>query len=53
MAVFDNKANVDHFAKSVPLEQVAANDYNLSVSSYIEAKVRYCPAQCRAEIHCR
>jgi type I restriction enzyme M protein len=38
MAVFDSKANVDHFAKSVPLEQVAANDYNLSVSSYIEAR---------------
>ncbi len=38
MAVFDSKANVDHFAKSVPLEQVAANDYNLSVSSYVEAK---------------
>ena len=38
MAVFDSKENVEHFAKSVPLEQVAANDYNLSVSSYVEAK---------------
>ena len=38
MAVFDSKANVEHFAKSVPFEQVAANDYNLSVSSYVEAK---------------
>ncbi|MFG0611632.1 type I restriction-modification system subunit M [Delftia sp. WSY_14] len=38
MAVFDSKANVEHFAKSVPLEQVAANDYNLSVSNYIEAR---------------
>lgn len=38
MAVFDSKANVDHFAKSVPMEQVAANEYNLSVSSYVEAK---------------
>ena len=38
MAVFDSKANVEHFARSVPLEQVAANDYNLSVSSYVEAK---------------
>jgi len=38
MEVFDSKANVDHFAKSVPFEQVAANDYNLSVSSYVEAK---------------
>jgi len=38
MAVFDSKANVDHFARSVPLEEVAANGYNLSVSSYVEAK---------------
>ncbi|MDO7466440.1 type I restriction-modification system subunit M [Acinetobacter baumannii] len=38
LQVFDRKNNVDHFAKSVPFEQVKANDYNLSVSSYIEAK---------------
>lgn len=38
MQVFDSKANVDHFAQSVPFETVAANDYNLSVSSYVEAK---------------
>ncbi|MCL6264479.1 type I restriction-modification system subunit M [Craterilacuibacter sp. RT1T] len=38
MAVFDSKANVDHFARSIPFEQVAANDYNLSVSSYVEAE---------------
>jgi type I restriction enzyme M protein len=38
MAVFDSKANVDHFAQSITFEKVAANDYNLSVSSYIEAK---------------
>jgi type I restriction enzyme M protein len=38
MAVFDSKANLAHFAQSVPLEQVAANGYNLSVSSYIEAR---------------
>jgi len=38
MAVFDSKVNVDHFAQSVPFEKVAANDYNLSVSSYIDAK---------------
>lgn len=38
MAVFDSKANVDHFAQSVPLDKVAANGYNLSVSSYVEAK---------------
>ncbi|WP_133137173.1 type I restriction-modification system subunit M [Legionella rowbothamii] len=38
MQVFDSKENVVHMAKSVPFEQVAANDYNLSVSSYVEAK---------------
>ncbi|ELB2790821.1 type I restriction-modification system subunit M [Aeromonas hydrophila] len=38
MEVFESKANVDHFAKSVPFERIVANDYNLSVSSYVEAK---------------
>lgn len=38
MAVFDSKANVDHFARSVSHERIAANDYKLTVSSYVEAK---------------
>jgi type I restriction enzyme M protein len=38
MQVFDSKENVEHFAQSIPFEKVAANDYNLSVSSYVEAK---------------
>lgn len=38
MQVFDSKANLDHFAQSVPLEAIQSNDYNLSVSSYVEAK---------------
>ncbi|WVN41197.1 type I restriction-modification system subunit M [beta proteobacterium MWH-UniP1] len=38
MAAFGSKANIEHFAQSVPFEKVAANDYNLSVSSYVEAK---------------
>ncbi|MEZ2720902.1 type I restriction-modification system subunit M [Paenalcaligenes hominis] len=38
MAVFDSKENIDHFAQSVPVESIAANDYNLSVSSYVEAE---------------
>ena len=38
VAVFDSKANMDHFAQSVPFEKVAGNDYNLSVSSYVEAE---------------
>ena len=38
MQAFDSKADVVHFAKSVSFEAIAANDYNLSVSSYVEAK---------------
>ena len=38
MQVFDSKANLDHFAQSVPLEVIQSNDYNLSVNSYVEAK---------------
>ncbi len=38
MQAFDSKANIEHFAKSVPFDDIAANDYNLSVSSYVEAK---------------
>ena len=37
MAMFDSKDNIDHFARSVPYEEIA-NDYNLSVSTYVEAK---------------
>ncbi|TDP39174.1 type I restriction enzyme M protein [Idiomarina aquatica] len=36
--VFETKEDAEHFAKSVPYEQVAENDYNLSVSSYVELK---------------
>lgn len=35
---FDSKENVDHFARNVPYDTIAANDYNLSVSSYVEAE---------------
>ena len=38
LQAFDSKASIDHFARSVPHEEVAANDYNLSVSSYVAAK---------------
>ena len=38
MQVFDSKVNVDHLAKSVPFDRIVANDYNLSASSYVEAK---------------
>ena len=38
MELFDRKADVEYVAKSVDCDQIAANDYNLSVSSYVEAK---------------
>lgn len=38
MEVFDSKADVDHFAKSIDSDAIAKNDYNLSVSSYVEAE---------------
>jgi len=38
MRAFDRKENIEHFARSVPFEEIAANDYNLSVTSYVEAK---------------
>lgn len=38
MKIFDRKENIDHVASSVDYEKVAENDYNLSVSSYVEAK---------------
>ena len=38
MRVFANKMDIDYLATSVPFEKVAANGYNLSVSSYVEAK---------------
>ncbi|GAB3572155.1 type I restriction-modification system subunit M [Spirosoma luteolum] len=38
MALFASKADTDHVAVSVENETIAANDYNLSVSSYVEAR---------------
>lgn len=36
--MFDSKENKAHVAETVPYERIVANDYNLSVSSYVEAK---------------
>ena len=36
--IFDRKEDVDHVAKSVDNKFIAEKDYNLSVSSYVEAK---------------
>ncbi|MCC5846389.1 MAG: type I restriction-modification system subunit M [Verrucomicrobia bacterium] len=38
MKLFDRKEDVEHVAKSVRMEALAEKDYNLSVSSYVEAK---------------
>ena len=38
MDMFDTKEDVLHVAKSVDYDTIASNDYNLSVSSYVEAK---------------
>lgn len=38
MSLFDRKEDVNHITKSVDNKQIAENDYNLSVSSYVEAK---------------
>jgi type I restriction enzyme M protein len=38
MEMFDSKEDVEHTAKSVSFEKIVANDYNLSVSSYVDAK---------------
>jgi type I restriction enzyme M protein len=38
MEIFDSKEDVEHVAQSVDFEKIAANDYNLSVSSYVEAR---------------
>lgn len=38
MAIFDSKQDIDHVAKNVDNSVISANDYNLSVSSYVAAK---------------
>lgn len=38
MNIFDQKENVDYIAISIDNTKIAENDYNLSVSSYVEAK---------------
>ncbi|MDG5800182.1 type I restriction-modification system subunit M [Marinilabiliaceae bacterium ANBcel2] len=38
MNMFDSKEDVPHLAKQVENSQIAENDYNLSVSAYVEAK---------------
>lgn len=36
--MFDSKEEIEHIAKYVDYDKIVQNDYNLSVSSYVEAK---------------
>ena len=36
MDEFVSRADVDHFARCVPYEEIVGQDYNLSVSNYVE-----------------
>ncbi len=38
MKVFDSKTHIDHFTNCVDYDAIVKNSYNLSVSSYVEAK---------------
>ena len=38
MQTFDKKDDVEYFAKSVDMKVIVENDYNLSVSAYVEVK---------------
>ena len=38
MEIFDSKENVEYVAKTIDNSKIAENDYNLSVSSYLETK---------------
>jgi len=38
MEIFDSKQDIEHVARSVNNNKIAENDYNLSVSSYVETK---------------
>lgn len=38
MEVFDSKSDVVHFAKCVDYDAIADKEYDLSVSSYVEAR---------------
>ncbi len=38
LELFDRKEDIDHVAKSVDKDKIADGNYNLSVSSYVEAK---------------
>jgi type I restriction enzyme M protein len=38
MEIFDSKADIEYVAKTIDNSKIAENDYNLSVSAYVETK---------------
>ena len=38
LELFEKKADVPHIASAIDREKIRANDYNLAVSSYVEAE---------------
>lgn len=38
MKIFDSKEDIEYISKSVEYDKIVAENYNLSVSSYVEAK---------------
>ena len=38
MDAFASRENTDYFARCVPFEEIKEQDYNLSVSTYVEAE---------------
>ena len=36
VGAFVSRANTDHFARCVPYEEIAENEYNLSISTYVQ-----------------
>lgn len=38
MEIFDSKEQIPHIAETVTREKIAENDYNLSVSAYVEPR---------------
>ena len=38
MAEFNSREDKDYFARCVPYEEIAEQEYNLSVSTYVEQK---------------
>jgi type I restriction enzyme M protein len=38
MEIFDSKEDIEYVAKTIDNSKISENDYNLSVSSYVETK---------------